>query len=78
MLSRSLKNSASQLKSDPCNCYGMLQGPYIVTMNASDSGGKQLLCLEIDFDVKPPDFPGSQQGSPLSRAKSLLRGVARA
>ncbi len=46
----------------------------MVTMNAADSAGKALLCLEISFDVTPPDFPPALHASALSQAKALLRG----
>lgn len=52
-------------------------GPYVVTMKASDTSGKELLCLEIDFDVTPPFFPPAAKASgALKKAKALLRGTA--
>lgn len=52
-------------------------GPFVVTMKATDTTGKELLCLEISFDVKPPVFPPAVKNAIGSlRAKSLLRGDA--
>lgn len=69
--------SAKHAHASPSFLFLFGQGPYVVTMKAADTSGKELLCLEIDFDVTPPFFPPAAKASgALKKAKALLRGTA--